>query len=109
MGTGRYFHVSSCLNRDSIEEHGLDWRLMGRSRGIAGSSAPEQDGCFVCLDDSEVEWFLGINNTGGPVDVWAVDGVDERELRESPEGHFFLPRTVPAQLVVLVRRAIAPR
>lgn len=49
---------------------------------IAGSSAPEQAGCFLCLNDFEMEWFVKtINTTGGPVDVWAVDGVDEKDLR----------------------------
>jgi hypothetical protein len=55
--------------------------------GIAGSESPEQEGCFLCHDESGAEWFIDMNNTGGPVDVWAVDGVDPSELRESPEGY----------------------
>jgi hypothetical protein len=77
---------------------------MAAARGIAGSDSPEQQGCFLCLDD-EVEWFVGMNNTGGPVDVWAVDGVDPSELRESPEGYFYLPRRIAPAALELVRRA----
>ena len=33
-------------NRDSIREHGLDWRAM-RGRGIAGSQGPELDAIFL--------------------------------------------------------------
>jgi hypothetical protein len=87
----RLFHVTSSLNRESIQAHGLDWRRMGAARGIAGSSAPEQAGCFLCLNEFEMEWFVKtINTTGGPVDVWAVDGVDEKDLVESPEGALLL-------------------
>ena len=49
----RLFHVTSSLNRESIQAHGLDWRRMGAARGIAGSSAPEQAGCFLCLNEFE--------------------------------------------------------
>ena len=34
------YHVTSVLNRESIAQHGLDWRRMGAARGIAGSRAP---------------------------------------------------------------------
>lgn len=96
------FHVSSSANRDSIQVHGLDWRLMGAARGIAGSRGPEQPGAFLCESEDEVEWFVRMNNTGGPVDVWAVDGIDEDDLVESPEGYMYLPGTVaPAQLTLI--------
>ena len=85
--TERFFHVTSSLNRESIGENGLDWDRMGDAWGIAGSRAPEQAGSFVCEDDGQVEWFVRMNNTGGPVDVWAVSGVDRVELHESPEGY----------------------
>jgi len=104
----RFFHVTSSFNRSSILEHGLDWTRMAAAHGIAGSRAPEQEGCFVCLDEDEVGWFVRMNNTGGPVDVWAVDGVDREELCESPEGHLFVPRCIPPRNVELVRRDIAP-
>jgi hypothetical protein len=35
------FHVSDRANRESIRQHGLDWRRMGGAMGIAGNRAPE--------------------------------------------------------------------
>jgi hypothetical protein len=104
----RFFHVTSAQNRASIEAHGLDWRRMKDAPGIAGSSLPEQEGCFLCRDEWEVDWFVRMNNTGGPVDVWAVDHVDEAELTESPEGHHYLAAPIPAERLSLVRRDIEP-
>lgn len=88
--------------------HGLDWRRMGAAHGIAGSIAPEQQGCFVCHDDFEVDWFVGMNNTGGPVDVWAISGVDEDSLVESPEGHDYVAAPIPPDRLKLVRTDIEP-
>jgi len=102
------FHVSSSSNRQSIMDHGLNWRLMGATRGIAGSRAPEQEGCFLCLDESEVDWFVRMNNTGGTVDVWAVDGIESQELVRSGEGHFYIPTPIPPSQLSLVRKDIAP-
>ncbi|MEY2426068.1 MAG: hypothetical protein QOI61_1640 [Actinomycetota bacterium] len=81
---------------------------MSTSRGIAGSYEPEQQGCFLCEDDSETSWFIRMNNTGGTVDVWEVTGVESRDLVESPEGHYFVPRTVPRECLRLVRADIPP-
>lgn len=102
------FHVTSSTNRQSIQRHGLDWRLMAGARGIAGSIGPEQQGCFLCRED-EVDWFVDMNNTGGPVDVWAVSGVDEDSLVESPEGYEYEPNAIPPDRLRLVRSDIAPR
>jgi hypothetical protein len=94
-----YFHVTSRRNRESIERHGLDWRHMGVAWGIAGSRRPEVDGVFLCRDDHEADFFFRMNAEGGELDVWAVDGVDEDELVESPNGFVYLPRPVaPADL-----------
>ncbi|WIM93231.1 hypothetical protein ACTOB_005203 [Actinoplanes oblitus] len=98
----RLFHVSSVLNRDSIRRHGLDWTRMGAARNIAGSRAPEVEGCFLC-DEATTTFFIRINNTGGPVDVWAVDGVGEEQLVTSPEGFEYYPGRIPAQQVTLHR------
>jgi hypothetical protein len=38
---GRFFHVTSARNRESILRHGLDWQFMGAAPGIAGSGGPE--------------------------------------------------------------------
>jgi hypothetical protein len=48
--------------------------------GIAGSVSPEQEGCFLCRDEREVDWFVRLNNTGGPLDVWAIEDVEEEHL-----------------------------
>ena len=103
------FHVTSSNNRLSIRENGLDWRLMGASRGIAGSDDPEQEGCFLCQSEFEVDWFVDMNNTDGPVDVWAVDEVDAGDLVVSPEGYVFVPRAVPPDRLTLLRIDIPPR
>jgi hypothetical protein len=104
-GTSSFFHVSSVLNRKSIAEHGLDWSRMGAARGIAGSRRPEAEGAFVCRQE-DVEFFLRINNTGGPVDVWSVDGVDEELLTDNGNGFVYLPGRVPAALICLVQSDI---
>lgn len=106
-GLKRLFHVSSSANRESILAHGLDWQRMS-ARGIAGSDRPEQAGCFLCRDDWEVDWFVKMNNTGGPVDVWAVDGVDPRELVDSPQGHCYVGSPISAEHLTLIRRDIPP-
>lgn len=100
--------MTSSKNRASIRANGLDWRLMGASPGIAGSQRPEQQGCFLCRSEWEADWFVGMNNTGGPVDLWAVEGVDEDELVESPEGFSYLPATIPPDRLTLVRADIPP-
>lgn len=103
------FHVTSSKNRESILANGLDWRLMGASPGIAGSTTPEREGCFLCLNEGEADWFVDvINNTGGPVDVWAVFGFDEEDLVESTTGFLYLPETVPPEHVTLVRTDVPP-
>ena len=102
LNTPRHFHVSSVLNRQSITRHGLDWTRMGAARGIAGSHRPEVEGIFVCRDE-DVSFFLQINNTGGPVDVWAVDDVDEESLLDNGNGFFYLPERIPAARIRLVR------
>jgi hypothetical protein len=103
-----WFHVTSSRNRDSILRHGLDWRHMSEASGIAGSAEPEQHGCFLCRGDGDVEFFVGMNNTGGPVDVWAVAGVDEELLVQSPEGFDFMPAPIPPGRLTLVRASIEP-
>jgi hypothetical protein len=102
------FHVTSVANRESILTHGLDWSRMRDARGIAGSRQPELDGVFVCLDEFEVDWFVRMNNTGGPVDVWAVDGVGDDEIVESSTGHYYVARPIAATQVRLVRTDLPP-
>jgi hypothetical protein len=101
---GRLFHVTSVLNRESIEAHGLDWSRMKEARGIAGSHSPEKEGCFVCFDEMDAQWFVRMNNTGGPVDVWAIDDLDESALVVSGEGFSYFPGCIPAEKLTLVQR-----
>jgi hypothetical protein len=96
----RAFHMSSSRNRESIRRFGLDWTRMGEASGIAGSSRPEVQGCFLMAEE-EIDWFLTINNTGGTVDLWRVDGVDEGRMVESPNGYWYLPERVPPSQLTL--------
>ena len=77
---------------------------MGAARGIAGSVRPEVDGVFVCRDEFEAEFFIGFDATELPVDVWVVEGVDESDLVQSTEGFEYLPASIPAARVSLLRR-----
>jgi len=103
------FHVTSSLNRASIHAHGLDYTRMGLARGIAGSVEAEQAGCFLAMNEHERDWFVGMNNTGGPVDVWEVADVDVEDLVESPEGHLYLPGVVPPGRLRLAQLDLPPR
>jgi hypothetical protein len=102
----RHFHVTSSRNRTSIADHGLDWQRMGAVPGIAGSSSPEAEGAFLCRDEFETDWFVRMNNTGGPVDVWAVDGVDVSALIDNGNGHVYLPGRIPVMSLTLLRTDI---
>ncbi len=99
----RLFHVTSSRNRESIQAHGLDWTRMAGAPGIAGSHTPEQHGCFLCLGEFEMQWFVDMNNTDGTVDVWEVERIDVDDLVESPEGYFYLPRVIPPEQLALWR------
>jgi hypothetical protein len=103
----RRFHVTSAANRASIEEFGLDWTRMGAARGIAGSYRPEAEGCFLA-EDWEVDSFVQMNNTGGPVDVWAIDDVDEGELMDNGNGYFYLPGVIERGSLTLLRTDLPP-
>lgn len=100
------FHVTSSLNRASITQHGLDWNRMGVRPGIAGSSTPEVAGVYLCLDEFEADWFVRLNNTCGPVDVWRVDSVDEASLIDNGSGHSYLGETIPPSQLTLLRHDI---
>jgi hypothetical protein len=99
-----WFHVSSVANRDSILAHGLDWTRMGAARGIAGSAVPEADGVFLC-EEFMVWFFVRMNNTGGPVDVWAVSGIDEEQMLDNGSGFFYFPGRISAGQVALIELA----
>jgi hypothetical protein len=68
------FHVSDRANRESIRRHGLDWRRMGTTPGIAGSHVPEHAGVFLAEDEGTAKWFVEMGRSGGvtDLDVWEV-------------------------------------
>lgn len=101
--------MSSVLNRESIAEHGLDWTRMDFARGIAGSGSPEQDGIFLCQHEEDVEYFVRMNNTDGPVDVWSVEGVDDLELLDNGNGYFYFPDVISPDRLTLVYADIDQR
>jgi hypothetical protein len=47
--------------------------------------------------------FVRINNTGGAVDVWAVDGIELDQLQNSPEGFRYFPGKIAPQQITLIR------
>jgi hypothetical protein len=103
VGVPAFFHVSSVRNRESIRTNGLDWTRMGAARGIAGSDRPEVDGVFLCAEEFTVDFFVRMNNTGGAVDVWQVNGIDPSRLLDNGNGFFYLPERVSADQLTLVR------
>jgi len=99
----KMFHVTSVANRDSILRYGLDWSRMGAAPGIAGSRVPEAEGVFLACDEFEADWFVGMNNTGTPVEVWEVSGIDEDQLIGNGSGFFYYPGCIPADQITLVK------
>jgi len=79
---------------------------MGLGRGIAGSREPEQDGCFLARGEYECRWFVRMNNTGGPVDVWQVDCIDVSELLTSAHGYQYFPGTIHPDQLTLIKTDI---
>lgn len=60
-------------------------------------------GIFLCLDEFEADWFVRMNNTGGPVDVWSVDDVDVDSLIDT-SGYHYLSERIPVARLTLLRR-----
>jgi hypothetical protein len=104
--TPRYFHVTSSLNRESIERHGLDWRRMGATHGIAGfpgaRTTPEVEGIFLVDSEFEIEWFahMGLESGHESIDVWEVSLVDP-DLVKSDEGYPFVTQAIPPESIRL--------
>ena len=69
--------------------------------GIAGSTAPEADGVFLC-EEFQVEFFVRMNNTGGPVDVWEISGTFEDQMINNGSGFLYFPGRIPAMQVSLI-------
>ncbi|HET9728138.1 MAG TPA: hypothetical protein VFR41_01895 [Acidimicrobiia bacterium] len=108
------FHVTASLNRDSIDRHGLDWRLMGAARGIADGTppgyagrppSPEAECVFLCAGDGDVSFFCDMARH--PCDVWAVD-VKGLPVEDGPDGWWLVREPVDRARLRLVQRDIPP-
>jgi hypothetical protein len=102
------FHLTPAANRESIEEHGLDWNRMGATVGIAGSPAPELPVVFLCESRFDVDFFRGMAR--GPVDVWsvAVDGFwlegDPNSDLGAGDNWMLVPHAIDRERLTLVDR-----
>lgn len=74
--------------------------------GIAGNAAPDGEGVFLCEDEAEADFFVKMNNTDGPVDIWAVEGINLDDLQASLYGPYLLPYAVPPSRLTLVREDV---
>jgi hypothetical protein len=66
---------------------------------------PEADGVFLCRDEFTASFFVRINTTGDPVDVWAVSGIDEGRMLDNGSGFFYFPGRISAGQVALIESA----
>jgi hypothetical protein len=68
------FHVTPSANRESIKDHGLDWRRFREGTGLAGpSETPEGECIFLARDSWEVAWFVKLFRSRHPsLDIWEV-------------------------------------
>jgi hypothetical protein len=98
-GSGEMFHVTATENRQSILRHGLDWRQMGTTAGIAGSREPELPAVFLCENRDETGFFTQMSRL--PADVWAVR-VDELWVETGPDGWIIVPEPVPPERLRLL-------
>jgi hypothetical protein len=99
------WHVSPSLNRDSIARHGLDWRRMSATSGIASSGQadprPEAEAVFLCDHLGDVEFFIGFESHP-LVDVWEVDATG-LELQPGPHGWLMCRTPIPPERLRLVQ------
>jgi hypothetical protein len=104
------WHVTSAVNRASILEHGLDWRRMGATGGIASGvvfRGPEMDAVFLCESLYAAEFFVGFG-THPSVDVWEVD-VTGLVLEPGPDGWLIHRQPIPPDRVQLAQKdVVAP-
>ena len=98
-GGGEMFHVTAAENRQSILRHGLDWRQMGATAGIAGSREPELPAVFLCENRDETGFFTQMSRL--PADVWAVR-VDGLWVETGPHGWIIVSEPVPPERLRLL-------
>jgi hypothetical protein len=104
-GREEMFHVSAVENRGSILQHGLDWRRMGATPGIAGAPGPEAPAVFLTTCVEEADFFVKMASPR-PVDVWAVR-VDGFWIETGPNGFSVVAHAVAPERLRLVR-TVAP-
>ncbi len=104
------WHVSSSVNRASIERYGLDWRRMGATGGVASGGAgipgfvprPEAAGVFLCETLDDVEMFVSFGQHP-IVDVWEVHAAG-LDLADSPDGWLLVGAPIPLSRLRLAQR-----
>jgi hypothetical protein len=100
-GHGSMYHVTACANRDSIRQHGLDWRLMGAAPGVAGSTNPELPGIFL-QEHADDDFFVQMSRT--TTDMWEVN-VNALWLESGPSGWWVVTSPIgPERLRLLPPR-----
>jgi hypothetical protein len=98
------WHVTSAVNRASIQEHGLDWRHMGATCGIAGATEPEMAVVFLCETVGETDFFIGFRRHAR-FDVWQVD-VSGLVTEPGPTGWLIHRQPIPPHRLQLLREDI---
>ena len=101
------WHVTSAVNRASILEHGLDWRWMGATGGVASGvvfRGPEMDAVFLCESLFAAEFFVGFG-THPSVDVWEVD-VTDLVLEPGPDGWLIHRQPIPPHRLQLAQKDV---
>jgi hypothetical protein len=98
------WHVTSAVNRASIQEHGLDWRHMGATRGIAGATEPEMAAVFLCETIGETDFFIEFRRHPR-FDLWRVD-VSGLVIEAGPSGWLVHRQPIPPHRLQLVQKDI---
>jgi hypothetical protein len=96
---GRLFHVTSVINRESIDRHGLDWTRMGAAPAIDGMREPQAEGCFLG-PEHHATFFVGFKSNP-LVDVWLVTGIHWTQLVRNPEGFWYYPDRIQRSMLTL--------
>ena len=100
-GSGEMFHVTATENRQSILRHGLDWRQMGTTAGIAGSRESWTAGRLLVREPRATDRIL-TEMSRLPADVWAVR-VDGLWVESGPDGWIIVSEPVPPERLRLLQ------
>ena len=99
------------MNRVSIETHGLDWRHMGVTNGVAGGwRQPEVDGIYLCHEEWDTQYFAEMAISAGhdKVDVWEVSLPSGSALVEGDGGYEYFPQPISRDAIRLMRQDWTP-